>query len=229
MQKMKRPRDKNISEHICNYKPVKTNLNTFICIECTNIHQCGRDECDSLIYNSDHIRVCLITGMCFERRLCESYVDDSRAFTDNDPKFTKKTKRDQQIKNKILDRACVLKIIKCVADLMELDEKRNEMLCSKVLTLWVNFVANISKRKQYIHRKDKRCFVVAIVMSLVNGIKNNNDEFIVLPHDNIKRIKLNKKTKYNEFDVSDIRYGQNLIKDGFRGMKINPSAVVCIQ
>lgn len=222
---MKRPRD----DHICNYKPVKTKLDTFICIECRNVHKCGRDECDSLSYNSDHTHVCLITGLCFEQRLCEAFVDATRAFTDDDPIYIKKTKRDQQIKNKVLDRAHALKIIRCAAEIVDLDKKQNEQLCSKVLTLWVDFVTNISKKKQYVHRKDKRCFVVAIAMSLVNGIKNNIGEFIVLPHDNVKRVKLNKKSKYNEFDVSDIRYGQNLIKKVFRGVKINPSAAVCIR
>lgn len=221
---MKRGRD----EHLCNFKPVQTKLETFICVECRIVHACGREQCDSLTYNSDHTHVCMITGMCFEQRMCETFIDPARAFIDDDPVYIKKTKRDQQIKNKVLDRGHALKIIRCAAEIVDLNTKQNEKLCSNVLELWSDFVVHISDKKQYVHRKDKRCFVVAIAMSLVNGIKNNIGVFVVKPHENIKRVKLNKKSKYEEFDVSDIRYGQNLIKKVFRGVTINPRAAVCI-
>lgn len=221
---------KRVRQHVCDFKLAdrKSPSMLFTCSHCDNTHSCGRDECDSLFYNSDHTRVCTITGMCFEQRMCEAFVDPSRAYINEDPVYFKRTKRDQQIKNKVLDRIHTMKIIGCAAQIIELTEAQNEKLCAKIMTLWSEFVVQISSKKQYVHRKDKRCFVVAIAMSLENGIKNNLGCFVVSPHKLIKREKLNKKSKYDEFDVSDIRYGQNLIKKVFKGVVLDTGITVCI-
>jgi hypothetical protein len=200
----------------------------FICSKCDTEHLCGRDECNSLFYNSDHTNVCTITGMCFDQRMCELFIDPVHAFTNDDPVYFKRTKRDQQIKNKVLDRVHTMKIIACVAKIIELTVAQNEQLCARIMELWSQFVLHISSKKHYVHRKDKRCFVVAIAMSLENGIKNNMGYFVVSPHKLVKREKLNKKSKYDEFDVSDIRYGQNLIKKVFKGVVIDTKVTVCI-
>lgn len=207
--------------HICNFMIVQSTIDTYVCVECGLVHQCGRDYCDSLMYNSEYTNVCMLTGLCFEQRMCASSLDDVNI-------FVKKIKRDQQIKNKILDHGTVLQIIECAASIIDLTPKQNSNLCTKIIQLWSDFVLHISGQ-HYVHRKDKRCFVVAIAMSLVSGIKNNIGVSIVLPHTHIKRIKLNKKSKYDEFDVSDIRYGQNLIKRVFKGVHISPNLAVFIR
>jgi len=214
--------------HICNFKPIDATCVSFICFECKQKHACGRNNCDSLFYNSDHTHVCTVTGMCFEQRLCDTFVDATRAFPLDDQVYIKKTKRDQQIKNKVLDRKHITKIVDCASRIIELTVEQNEQLCIEIMTLWSQFIVHISKKNQYVHRKDKRCFVVAIAMSLESGIKNNMGQFIVAPHKMVKREKLNKKSKYDEFDVSDIRYGQNLIKKVFKGVSIHADTSVHI-
>jgi hypothetical protein len=96
------------------------------------------------------------------------------------------------------------------------------------MNLWTYFVTNINKKKEYVHRKDKRCFVVAIVMSLRKGIMTDGENFIIRPHDHIASDKLNKKSEYEEFSVSDIRYGQTLIKRVFNGVRVEPESIVFV-
>lgn len=208
----------------------------FVCLECKKIHKCGETECDSLHYNSDYTHVCTLTGLCFEQRICETFVDSSKPMNGEDPIYIKRPKRDQQIKNKYLERNQVMKIINCASSIVELTPIQIEILCNKILELWTQFVNSTDnpevhkrkKAKQYVHRKDKRCFVVAIVMSLENGIMIEGDKFVVMPHAHIKCAKLNKKSVYPEFEVSDIRYGQTLIKKAFNGTNFDTRYSVCI-
>jgi hypothetical protein len=205
----------------CDYMPVKDKPFSFICFLCKRIHECGALECQSLFYNSDFTKVCTITGLCFEQRICETYVDPNKSLNSPDEMYIRRTKRDQQIKNRGLERNQVMRIIKCASVIVKLSEAQNNSLCIKILALWDQFVINITKRKEYVHRKDRRCFVVAIVMSLKKGIMNDDRKFIVLPHTGINIKKLNKKSDYTEFNVSDIRYGQTLIKRVFSGTSID--------
>lgn len=218
-----------MEDHVCTLKSTSESPLTFECDDCDVTHKCGMDDCDSIFYNSDHTHVCTLTGMCFNQRICETFTDSSRAYGVSDPVYVKRAKRDQQIKNKVLDRRHTMKIIKCAATIVELSDEQHDKLCGMIMSLWTKFVHHISSKNQYVHRKDKRCFVVAITMSLENGIKNNMGQFIVSPHGAIRREKLNKKSKYDEFDVSDIRYGQNLIKKVFNGVEIDHDTLVRIQ
>lgn len=216
------------SGHVCEFKPVRHKKNTFKCSICKAIHECGDDKCDSLFYNNDYTNVCIKTGLCFEQRICETYVDTKKSMNGLEQVYIKKTKRDQQIKNKILERLHVSKIIKCASSIVYLNEDQINILCKMILSLWEQFVINITQKQEYVHRKDKRCFVVAIIMSLQKGIMTDDENFIVKPHPKIKTEKLNKKSEYGEFSVSDIRYGQTLIKRVFNGVKIDPSKCITI-
>lgn len=222
------------SEHICKFKPIRDKPMMFMCLDCKKIHQCGEATCKYLHYNSDYTNVCTLTGLCFEQRICETFIDTSKPMNGEDPIYVKRPKRDQQIKNKYLDRNQILKIVKCASSIVELTPPQIEMLCSKIMDLWTQFVVSMDKMeskngvKKYVHRKDKRCFVVAIVMSLEHGIMIDGDKFVVNPHKNIKCAKLNKKSEYPEFEVSDIRYGQTLIKRTFNGTGFDSRYSVCI-
>ena len=219
-------------EHFCNYKPVRDKPMLFMCLECKDVHQCGELQCDSLFYNSDYTHVCTKTGLCFEQRICETFIDSSKPMNGDDPIYIKRPKRDQQIKNKFLDRAQILRIVNCASSIVELTPDQINILCSKIMSLWDQFVCCMDTikgpRKKYVHRKDKRCFVVAIVMSLEHGIMIEGDKFVVTPHKDIKCAKLNKKSEYPEFEVSDIRYGQTLIKKAFNGTEFDSRYSVCI-
>lgn len=215
--------------HTCSYKPVRDHNDLFVCSVCKSVHKCGDGVCDNLQYNSDYTKVCSLTGLCFDQRICDTYVDSKRPLDCEDPVYIKRVKRDQQIKNKVLDRRQIIKIIECASSIVHIDKSKHDILCAKIMNLWDYFVANITDKREYVHRKDKRCFVVAIVMSLKKGIMTDDDKFIVMPHSSIKSEKLNKKSEYSEFCVSDIRYGQTLIKRVFNGVAIDPSHTVHIE
>lgn len=219
--------DMNVA-HICNFKPVREHANLFVCMGCKTVHKCGEGACENLQYNSDYTKVCTLTGLCFEQRICDAFIDTKRPIDGDDPIYVKRVKRDQQIKNKMLERQQVMKIIECASPIVHIEKSKHEKLCSKIMNLWDYFVDHITDKKEYVHRKDKRCFVVAIVMSLKKGIMTDDEKFIVMPHAGIKSEKLNKKSEYSEFCVSDIRYGQTLIKRIFNGASIGPAHTVCI-
>lgn len=219
----------DVVEHECQYKPVKDNPFMFICTICNNIHKCGENDCEHLSYNSDYTQVCTLTGLCFEQRMCELFTNTNKLNNSSDPVYIKRPKRDQQIKNKYLEREQILRIIECATTIVELTPPQISTLCNKILDLWSQFVSSMDKyNKRYVHRKDKRCFVVAIVLSLENGIMIDDNKFVVTPHKNIKCAKLNKKSEYPEFEVSDIRYGQTLIKKAFNGNNFDTRYSICI-
>ena len=218
---MKEPEN---TTHACKYKPVRDKPMLYMCLECKNIHKCGVVDCENLHYNSDYTRVCTLTGLCFEQRICETFVDATKPMNGDDPIYIKRPKRDQQIKNKHLDRNQIIRIVECASSIVELTPLQINVLCAKIMDLWTQFVncmntpnPNKKATKSYVHRKDKRCFVIAIIMSLEDGIMIEGDKFVVTPHEGIKCAKLNKKSEYPEFEVSDIRYGQTLIKRVFNG------------
>jgi hypothetical protein len=215
-----------MNEHVCKYELKSDNL--FICKECGSQHQCGADECDFLFYNRDQTQVCGLTGLCFNQRVCETYVDSQKGIQGDDPVYIKKSKRDQQIKNRSLDYGYVMKLLKSINTIVILNDKQLTELCSKILELWQEFVICTKEKNSYTHRKDKRCFVIATAMSLNTGICSNVGQFIVHKHPNIIVNKLNKKSKYATFKVSDIRGGSNLIENVFKNVRINDSKTIKI-
>lgn len=212
----------------CRFKPTMKRKDVFVCVSCKDVHFCGVDKCEHLFYNSDHLRVCKITGLCYNQRLCEMYVDTSSAFSNSDPTFLKKQKRPQQIKNKVLKVNEANSIIQCAAAIIGLSRVECERLSDQILKLWRAFVDQISMKRFYVHRKDKKSFVIAIVMSLRNGIFNDKGNAIVKPHDQIQAVRLNKKSTYRNFQVSGIRHGQNLIKRVFAGVDVSVEAAIDI-
>lgn len=213
-------------EHTCNYQ-LKAN-NMFICEECGNSHQCGSEECEYLFYNRDHTQVCGLTGLCFHQRICETYVDSNGGLSGDDPVYLKKIKRDQQIKNRSMDYVYVMSLLNSIREIVLLSDSEINKLCSQIVELWQVFVMCTKDKNKYTHRKDKRCFVIAIAMSLTAGICSNIGQFIVHKHPNIEVKKLNKKSKYSTFKVSDIRGGSNLIEKVFYNVHINDNKTINI-
>lgn len=215
--------------HICQFK-LKSN-NIFICEEtdCNIIHQCGADECESLFYNSDQTQVCGVTGLCFNQRVCETYIDSQKGIRGDDPIYIRRLKRDQQIKNRSLDYSYTMKLLHSIDAIVVLSDKEKIALCSNILRLWQAFVMCSKEKNSYTHRKDKRCFVIAIAMSLHTGICSNIGQYIVHKHPMVCVNKLNKKSKYETFKVADIRGGTNLIVNVFKNIKLDSSKTINIQ
>lgn len=214
----------NIMNHQCKYKLKDKEL--FVCVECGNTHQCGIDDCDYLFYNHDHTQVCGLTGICFHQRVCETFVDPQNGIQGDDPVYIKKIKRDQQIKNRSMDYGYVFKLLTSIRDIVLLSDKQIQLLCTQIIELWQAFVMCTKDKNKYTHRKDKRCFVIAIAMSLNAGICSNVGQFIVNKHPDIIIRKLNKKSKYSTFKVSDIRGGSNLIEKVFYNVSIDDSKTI---
>jgi hypothetical protein len=217
-----------MDHHVCSYQ-LKSN-DFFVCSEenCQNTHQCGADECEYLFYNRDQTQVCGITGLCFNQRVCETFVDSHRGIQGDDPIYIKRLKRDQQIKNRSLEYGYTMKLLKSISNIVSLDDKEIASLCSQILSLWQFFVMCTKEKNNYTHRKDKRCFVIAIAMSLNTGICSNLGQYIVHKHPTIHVNKLNKKSKYDTFKVSDIRGGTNLIINVFKNVTIDTSKTIAI-
>lgn len=215
-------------EHVCSYR-LKHDT-TFVCEndKCDKSHECGADICEYLFYNSDQTQVCGMTGLCFNQRVCETYVDSHKGIQGDDPVYIKRLKRDQQIKNRSLDYAYTIKLLNSIQHIVILSDIEKSSLCSRILVLWQSFVICTKEKNSYTHRKDKRCFVIAIAMSLHTGICSNIGQYIVKKHSNIKVNKLNKKSKYETFKVADIRGGTNLIMNVFKNVKLDPLQTIDI-
>lgn len=65
-------------------------------------------------------------------------------------------------------------------------------------------------------------------MSLNVGICSNNGQFIIHKHPHIEVKKINKKSKYKTFKVSDIRCGSNLIEKVFYDTEIDVDKTIFI-
>lgn len=215
-------------DHVCNYKLNSDKDDFFVCNTCGEQHFCGADVCEFLFYNRDHTQVCGITGLCFEQRVCETFVDSQRGIHGDDPIYTKRIKRDQQIKNRSLEYLFTLTLLKSISPIVILSDTEINELCCRILDLWQLFVMYTKEKNRYTHRKDKRCFVIAIAMSLRAGICSNVGQYIVAKHPNVQINKLNKKSKYDSFKVSDIRDGTNLIIKVFKNVSIDPLKTVNI-
>lgn len=204
----------------CQYVRVSDGNFLFKCKLCDNEHQCGPGTCDSTAYNTDYTNICTLTGMCFEQRMCDSIIDTNRGITNTlDQRYFHRVKRDQQIKNSIIEREFVHEMFDELDFYKELESHKRINLLNKILELWRTFVEQAHNKGVYIHRKDKRCFVVAIMFGLTTGISCSNG-YVVEPHSHIKIGKLNKKKSYGKFKVSDIRDGQKLIMRMFDNFQV---------
>lgn len=201
--------------HVCDFVSYKDMV--FICSTCGLRHQCGSDVCEHLFFNEDFTSVCRLTGLCFEQRQCEAYIDTEKGLANIEvPTYHPRVKRDQQVKNRTMEYAFILQLIVKMEFMTQLSAPQVRNLVNKIADLWAEFVDCAREKGMYIHRKDKRCFVVAILFSLNSGICSSGGQ-VVMAHPQFELLKLNKKKSYGCFKVSDIRYGQKLIMKVFDG------------
>jgi len=204
----------------CNYVRQENEITSFKCSICHDIHLCGPGICDSTAYNTDYTNICTKTGLCFEQKVCDSMVDTNRGVTNTlDQKYFHKIKRDQQIKNSILDRCFVDSLFSELNFYRKLNPNKRIDLLNQILALWKEFIVEANRKNIYVHRKDKRCFLVAIMFGMRTGISCSTG-YVVFPHDEIELNKLNKKKNYRKFFVSDVRLGCKLIMGIFKNHEV---------
>lgn len=182
------------------------------------------DSCTHLYYNSDHVRVCSLSGRCFGRKICDSFGQN--VHLDNDPLYFGPVKRDQQIKNRDLTHEYIASIIAAVRPIVDMNPHSSRMISGRITRLWNLFVHKTREAGRYTHRKDKRCFVIAILTSLRDGLSVPCGSVIVEPHSFIEVQRVNKKCKHDDFKISDIRYGINLIKSAFKDTKVPGDCII---
>jgi hypothetical protein len=214
-----------MNTHQCIFKHEKRK-DAYVCSVCNLIHNCGIEKCDSLAYNKEQTQVCTKTGRCFEQRLCDDYVDFSCSLDVSDPIYTMRVKRDQQIKNKNMNVNFILKLLESLEVLKQHPRKQNT-LAGQIVKLWKEFVEINTLKGNYTHRADKRSFVVCIIKYMQEGLLTNKGTYIVYPHKDFDMKKLNRKSKYKDFKVSDIRKGYNLIKKTFADVEIQNPVIIC--
>lgn len=213
---MKRVRDAH-GEHECDFGLVKGLR--YRCHACQAVHDCGQDTCEHLFFNSDYTSVCRLTGRCFQQRHCDAFIDVEKGLTNTEiPTYQPRCKRDQQVKNRSMDHGFISKLIYRMEFNTPLCANRLTATSSKIINLWLEFIRCATQKNIYIHRKDRRCFVVAIMFSLHSGICSPAG-YVVKRHPEFELYKLNKKKSYGCFKVSDIRYGQKLIMRVFNAHK----------
>jgi hypothetical protein len=188
----------------------------FTCRSCAALHSCGVGRCDKLLYNSDHTQVCALTGLCFQQRVCEAMLDSSRGSVSNQVNrdYFPRVKRDQQIKNSCISEGFIHDFIQSMEGAIVLSKRERSDLTCQTTRLWKEFVACAATKGIYIHRKDRRCFVVAVIYSLEKGICSSSG-VVVYPHPKLSVRKLNKKREYGLFKVTNIRHGQRQIMSVF--------------
>jgi hypothetical protein len=62
--------------------------------------------------------------------------------------------------------------------------------------------------------------VAAVLFSLESGLTNYEEVIIVAPHPHISVAKINKKSTYEEFKISDIRDGIKILKYEIKGLYV---------
>lgn len=214
------------NEHKCTYIHKKGDV--YECSSCMNQHICTTDTCEYLFYNTDCTRVCYITGLCFNQHVCDTYVDATSPLQNEDNIYIKKIKRDQQIKNRSLTASYVFTLLKSLSKIVLLSDREMSSLTYQIIELWKEFVMCTQEKQNYTYRKDKRCFIIAIAVSLNRGLVTNTGQQIVRRHKSIIIKKLNKKSKYEKFKVADIRCGTNLITKIFKDIFIDESKTIDI-
>lgn len=208
--------------HKCSFQRKRGDI--FECEICHQVHECGSDKCVHLFYNADHTQVCALTGLCYEQRMCETIIDMSRGGIANvgSQAYYHRAKRNQQVKNSTLGSNFTVKLLHHMDFYRAMSDRDKTNLLNKIMQLWKEFISRAKTKGIYIHRKDRRCFVVAIMFGIQAGIACTCG-FVVYPHSEIKIPKINKKKTYTQFNVSDVRGGQRLIKKVFDGHRVvNP-------
>jgi hypothetical protein len=211
--------------HTCDFVPRGDLL--FVCDGCGASHQCGTDRCEHLFFNQDFTSVCRLTGLCFEQRQCEAYIDAEKGLVNIEvPTYHPRVKRDQQVKNRAMDYNYIFRLISLMDFPTPCAPEEIRTLVNQICELWCEFVSCAKEKEVFIRRKDKRSFVVAVIFSLPDGLCSPAGP-VVMSHPQFGPWKLNKKKNYEGFKVSDIRYGQKLIMGMFEAHA--PANVVCIK
>lgn len=213
-----------MDKHHCKFKCIVNR--TFACIVCNALHHCGPGKCEHLFYNVDQTRVCSMTGLCFSQKQGDKF-DSVR--DQADPVYHPRVKRDQQVNNRELNTEYASGVVDAMRAVVPLSQSQRDALVHKIVTLWKEYVKIEKLRNEYTQRKNKRCFVVAIVMALKKGMCNDTNQFIVHPHPDLPVKSLNKKRNYQKFNVTDIRDGQNLIKKRFKGVKVSDHLCISLE
>lgn len=210
-------------EHFWN----KSKNGHFQCTEC-KAHHCCDDTCERY-YNSDRSLVCPVTGSCSETLIADNYQSNFSILTESSMcNFENKVKSSQQTKNKVLNPDLITKILNNIVVLKKLGVLPVIQLTNQILALWRSYVTCTDI---YTHRKDRKCFIIAIIFSLRSGLLNNKKKFIVHKHQFVEISTINKKKTYKFFKVNEIRYGIKLLQKGFKdvdffqGVNINENPI----
>lgn len=195
------------------------------CAICGAAHRCGPGVCDSLFFNPDYTSVCRVTGRCFAQMQCGLYEDPHQH---GEPEFHRRAKRDQQFKNRRLERTYVVDMVRAAAPIVALPPGQVDALVPQVLKLWQLYVNRDRALDMYTRRHVRRCFVVSVVMALRAGLCSDGGVYIVRPHPDMTFSGLNKKRDYGMFRVTDICVGENLIKNRFRGEQFDARFTVSL-
>lgn len=184
-------------------------------------HVCpGPDKCPYIFLNSEFTFTCQQSGETFNQYVCDTYCPQMKGLVStNDNLFYPKLKRDQQIKNSLVDTDEFVRILSNLKELIPgLESESPKKIISQLINLWYEFIEVSRQKKIYIHRRNRITFTVAIIYSLRTGIMNNNNTYIVFPHEERfeMKTKLNKKKKYESFKVPDIRTGTKMLKEVFK-------------
>lgn len=206
---------------VCDFKKVKPDV--YQCTKCKYNHLCCANSCDSLFYNSNHTKVCSLTGACYGQRICEEYTSaQSASLTSNiDPEYKKKQKRKQQVKNSQLKLDYVVKMVDAIELEPKLTFNQKNNLIQQIVSLWGKYKSCAKEKQKEIQRMDQRCFIVAIMFSLNKGLCSySSKSYIIVPHNSYKTKEINKKKTYKNFKVSDITEGTKRLKFVFEDQKI---------
>lgn len=206
----------------CAHTFVEREREVYVCTACGVTHECGAYVCDHTLYNSDQTKVCSLTGVCFTQKLCDKFSSPMAALNEAEPVYAQRHKRDQQIRNRYINVEMVEELVNALV--LEQSVAVRAQLCSQIVYMWQEYIDKVKHGGRYTHRKDKRCFVVAIIQSLRAGFKLSNGTYIIAPHPGIKTVKLNKKNNYLSFKVTDVRYGLKMIRAVFK--KSGPKNII---
>lgn len=195
---------------MCNFVHVGDMV--YYCEICDITHKCGLKECQHLEFNKNQTRVCTITGRCFDQ-----LMSDEMGNYRDEPIFVPRVKRDQQVRNKIMTASFVNKILNSCPFI---PQEYHHSLVGQICRLWDIVIQEFFNNRQYIHRHIKRQVVAAVLFSLESGLTNYEEVIIVAPHPHISVAKINKKSTYEEFKISDIRDGIKILKYEIKGLYV---------
>ncbi|GBG29581.1 Hypothetical Protein FCC1311_058022 [Hondaea fermentalgiana] len=186
-------------------------------------------DCEFLAYNRDFTSVCTLTGLCHGPMLCSRVagVGGTNLQSDVDT-YEPRLKQCQQVRNSTmrLDFLRPLVFDSGIIEAPVLSDEAKRALMYQLADLWGVFVAAMHKTGTYVHRKDRRALVVAALFALPDGLCCDEGVYAVVPHPGVRVRGINKKKKYSHFCVSDIRYGQNMLRRALRPLGANLGVAV---